>query len=536
MPDTHGTGGPEAGTAASGPGLVTDELVQLDVGPVAHGGHCVARHEGRVVFVRHALPGEVVLARLLESAPEAAFWRADAVEVLEASPDRVPPPCPLAGPGRCGGCDWQHVDLAAQRRLKADVVTEQLRRIARIDPVPDVVVEGPEGDGLGWRTRVRFTVDGEGRPGLRPHRSHDVIPARQCLIADPGVDRLGVTRHRWPRVGAVEVIVPSTGAPLVVAEPAAGRGAAGLRLPDLPDGTGLATRDEGGLHRVKGRTWVSEDVMIDGAVRSFRVTGTGFWQVHPAAAQTLLDAVLAAAAPRPGERALDLYGGVGLFAAGLAAGVGVTGTVILVEGEPRAAADARRGLHDLDQIRVENGPVARVLARLGAPGGPVGPLPAGPTGSREGTVSGPVSDPVAAPRAAADGSGSVADGWSAPDGGAAADRTAARGGADVVVLDPPRSGAGKEVIGQVVALAPRVVVYVACDPAALARDLATAAVLGYRLTGLRAFDLFPMTQHVECVAVLEPDGPRPAAREVPAAAVRGPRGRPGAARRGRRRS
>ncbi|MCE0537340.1 class I SAM-dependent RNA methyltransferase [Kineosporia rhizophila] len=448
-------------SVASGPGLVTDELIQLQVGPVAHGGHCVARHEGRVVFVRHALPGEVVLARLTESGPDAKFWRADAVEVVEASPDRVPAPCPVAGPGLCGGCDWQHADLSAQRRMKADVVKEQLRRIAHLDPVPEVVVEGPEGDGLGWRTRVRFTVDTEGRPGLRKHRSHDVIAVKECLIASPAAASLGITQSRWPGALAVEVVEPSTGSPLVVAEAVASRKGPSLRLPKLPE-TNVATRDDEGLHQVKGRTWVSEEVSVAGTPRPFRVTGTGFWQVHPAAAQTLLDAVLEAAQARPGERAVDLYGGVGLFAAGLAEQVGVTGSVLLVEGDARASADARRGLHDLGQVRVENGSVSRVLPRLAAEGGPL-----------------------------------------------------ADGGADVIVLDPPRSGAGKDVMRQVTALAPRVVVYVACDPAALARDLAFAEGLGYRLDKLRAFDLFPMTHHVECVAVLVPAGERPSPSEVP---------------------
>ena len=472
-------------SGSAGPGLVTDELIQLEVGPVAHGGHCVARYGGRVVFVRHALPGEVVLARLTESAPDAKFWRADAAEILEPSPERVTPPCPLAGPGLCGGCDWQHADLAAQRRLKAEVVSEQLRRIAKLDPVPEVVVEGPSGDGLGWRTRVRFTVDTEGRPGLRKHRSHDVIAVKECLIADPTAASLGVTQERWPGALAVEVIAPASGAPLVVAEPVAGRTGAKLRLPKLPAGTNLATRDETGVHQVKGRTWVSEEVSIGGEPRPFRVTGTGFWQVHPAAAQTLLDAVLEAAEAQPGERALDLYGGVGLFAAGLAEQVGVTGTVLLVEGDARASSDARRGLHDLGQVRVENGSVPRVLPRLAVPDGPLAPSGIGD----------------------------------------------ARGGADVVVLDPPRSGAGKDVIKQIVALAPRVVVYVACDPAALARDLATADAAGYELVGLRAFDLFPMTHHVECVAVLKPKGERPDAQQVPA--VSEPSRRPSGPRAGR---
>jgi len=417
-----------------------------------------------VVFVRHALPGEVVLARLTGGTAESAsYWRADAVEVLEPSPDRVSPPCPLARPGGCGGCDWQHASPAAQRRLKAAVVTEQLARLAGLwagegpgHDLPPVVVEalpadaasgGPSGDtGLGWRTRVRFTVDGAGRPGFHPHRSHDVVPVEHCPIADPRVDALGVGRARWRGTASVDVAAPADGDPLVVA---AGQDSRAVRPPRLAGSASIAVRDAegtGDLTRVHGRTWVSERVLVDGVPRSFRVTGAGFWQVHPGAAQALLDAVLAAADPRPGERALDLYSGVGLFAAGLAARVGPDGTVVAVESDRRAAADARRSLHDLPQVRFAPGRVGAVLPGL------------------------------------ADGAG----------------------GADVVVLDPPRSGAGREVVEAIARLAPRVVVYVACDPAALARDVATAAAHGYRLTALRAFDAFPMTHHVECVATLTP--------------------------------
>src|SRR5688572_21466089 len=145
---------------------VVGQSFEVDVGPVAHGGHCVARHEGRVVFVRHALPGERVRVTVTDGGATSKFWRADATEVLSASADRVEPPCPWAGPGRCGGCDWQHVALAAQRRLKATVVRDQLAHLAGIDR--DVVVEEVPGDdgGLGWRTRVHYAVDSTGRAGL----------------------------------------------------------------------------------------------------------------------------------------------------------------------------------------------------------------------------------------------------------------------------------------------------------------------------------------------------------------------------------
>jgi tRNA/tmRNA/rRNA uracil-C5-methylase (TrmA/RlmC/RlmD family) len=175
--------------------------------------------------------------------------------------------------------------------------------------------------------------------------------------------------------------------------------------------------------------------------RTYLVHAGGFWQVHPAAPEVLGEAVLAALDPRPGENVLDLYAGAGLFA-GVLAGAGDPGQVVAVESGRAAAADAARNLRD-DPVRIVTGRVEDILAR----------------------------------------------------GGLAA---------DLVVLDPPRSGAGSAVVTAIAALAPRAIAYVACDPAALARDVATFAGLGYRLTGLRILDAFPNTQHVECVAALAP--------------------------------
>jgi tRNA/tmRNA/rRNA uracil-C5-methylase (TrmA/RlmC/RlmD family) len=339
----------------------------------------VARHDGRVIFVRHALPGERVLVQVTDDS-HSRFWRGDAVEVLDPSPDRVRPPCPIAGPGLCGGCDFQHVALPAQRRLKAAVVAEQLHRLAGIEwsgQVEAVSWPGTE-DGLSWRTRMRYTVDAEGRPGLRAHRSHRVIalPPGGCRIA------------------AADALNGSEG---TVTEVAA------------------------------GRAWA--------------VAADGFWQVHPAAADTLVAAVLDGLQPEPGERALDLYCGVGLFAGALAdAGCRVWG----VEYDHAAVEHARTNLADVaGQVRIIAGRVGHGLGRL--------------------------------PRTV-----------------------------DLVVLDPPRTGAGATVMRSVLARSPRAVAYVACDPAALARDLATAGTLGYRSTRITAYDLFPMTSHVECVAMLKP--------------------------------
>jgi tRNA/tmRNA/rRNA uracil-C5-methylase (TrmA/RlmC/RlmD family) len=427
------------------------DVVELLVGPVAHGGHCVARLDGRVVFVRHALPGELVRARITEGGGGSRYLRADAIEVLRPSPDRVAPPCPYAGPGRCGGCDWQHATPAAQRALKTDVVREQLKRLAGLEV--DVSVEELAGrpDGLGWRTRVQHGVDAQGRLGYRRHRSHDVLAVAECPISHPELARVGHLGQAWPRVERVEVAAaPSTDERVVVVTPSAG--ARRPLLPVVDASVAVAGPDDeaAGLTRVSGRTWLRETVTVGAWSRDFRVTGAGFWQVHPAAAQTFVAAVLDQLDPQPGERALDLYCGVGLFAAALSARVGARGAVAAVEGDARAAADARRNLHDLPGIRLHRGAVAGALPAA------LASLPAGT--------------------------------------------------ADIVVLDPPRVGAGRAVVEALCAARPRAISYVACDPAALARDVQIAADHGYRLGGLRAFDAFPMTHHVECVALLLPVG------------------------------
>ncbi|HEX3946309.1 MAG TPA: TRAM domain-containing protein, partial [Acidimicrobiales bacterium] len=178
--------------------------MEIRVGAMASGGGCVGRApDGRVVFVRHSLPGELVEAEV--TGETTRYLRADAVKVLEPSTDRVEAPCPYAGPGRCGGCDWQHVDLAAQRRIKSELIAEQLARLAGVEQrVAVEEVRGAPG-GLGWRTRVRFAVDGEGRVGFRRHRSHAIEPIERCLLGSPEVETAGIEGRRWPGVDEIEV-------------------------------------------------------------------------------------------------------------------------------------------------------------------------------------------------------------------------------------------------------------------------------------------------------------------------------------------
>jgi len=376
---------------------------EVEVGPVAHGGHCVARHDGRVVFVRHTLPGERVVVAVTEDRG-GSFCRGDAVSVLVAAPERVEPPCPVAAPGGCGGCDWQHATPAGQRALKAAVVAEQLRRLAHLEM--EVEVEELPGGPLHWRTRTRLAVGDDGRPGFRAHRSHRIVAVDDCPIAAPGtVD--AVVGRSWPPGAELSVAVDSTAHTHVAVDGLAG---------------GVA------VERAVRREW--------------RVAANSFWQAHPDSADLYAEVVAGWSGLAEGDSAWDLYAGAGLFAAVLAEQVGPSGSVMAVESYRPAAEDGAENLADLPQVRVFAGRVEAVLAAGEGP------------------------DPRA------------------------------------VVLDPPRKGAGRAVVDAIAARGAARVVYVACDPAALARDVSIFAGHGYRLDGLRAFDSFPMTHHVECIALL----------------------------------
>jgi tRNA/tmRNA/rRNA uracil-C5-methylase (TrmA/RlmC/RlmD family) len=392
---------------------------EAKIDKVAHGGHCVTRHDGRVVFVRHGLPGETVQVQITDGKVGDRFLLGDAVEVIKASIHRVEPPCPYAGPGKCGGCDWQHSQLSYQRELKTAVVVEQFERLAHLDVQVQVEALPGEAEGLRWRTRTEFAIDPSGAAGLHRHHSREIIPVQDCLICTTGVIESGVLARRWPMASSVDV-VSASGEPHAVIVPLPSRDAT---VPHVTE-------------RVQAGDWSAE----------FRLSARGFWQVHPQAAATFVAHLQRELAPQPGERALDLYAGVGLFALALADGVGPTGDVLAIELDARAIADAKSNLRLRPEIELRRGKVDRALKPL-------------------------VRQNI---------------------------RT------DLVVLDPPRTGAGRSVIKDIAALAPRAIAYVACDPAALARDVDYARRAGYGLRSLRAFDAFPMTHHVECIAILEP--------------------------------
>lgn len=438
--------------------------VVLDVGPVAHGGHCVARHEGRVIFVRHGIPGEKVRARLTDAEEKAKFWRADVIEVLEASPDRVdhfwhPADAVRAwrhGHPPVGGAEFGHITLARQRRLKAEVLAEQLKRLAGVEQLPGrdgtrveaVGGAADGGDGLGWRTRASFSVTSGGKLGMHAHRSTHIVSVREMPLAVDAINALRLWDIDLQGIERVEVAAPANGSrPLVLLAPAEGTKAKRLSAiaAQLPDEVSVATFDPSteAVQQLRGRTWVQETA----AGHDYRITGAGFWQIHRDAPGALVGAVTdflqTGGFLHPGAVVADLYAGAGLFTAVLADAVGETGSVLSVEGAPGTSKDARKNLHAAPQVEIVQGRVERVLRQK--------------------------------PR-----------------------------NFDALILDPPRAGAGKSVVRQLVEAQPRAIAYVSCDPASFARDVGYFGQSGWELSGLRAFDLYPHTHHLETVALLTP--------------------------------
>jgi tRNA/tmRNA/rRNA uracil-C5-methylase (TrmA/RlmC/RlmD family) len=398
--------------------------VELDATNIAHGGICVARLEGRVVFVSDAIPGERVVARISDD-DKPKFWRADTIRVLDASPHRRPHPWAEAAidrdpAQRAGGAEFGHIERSHQRTLKAQVLREALARFGGVERDTEVEpLPGPE-DGTGWRTRVRLHVSDEGVAGPYAARSHTVIPVTDLPLAVDELREVAPLDEQFaPGTGHVDLLAPSTGGARLVI---------GNQKP----------------------TVIRERV----GEREFRVDDTGFWQVHRAAAETLSLAVADAIDEQlfdPRAANLDLYGGVGLLAAAVADRFGTTTRITTVESDARATEHAAENLAEWVGAAAVAGRVENWVRTLGA-------------------------DASAAERA--------------------------RYASATVVLDPPRAGAGKAVVDALVALQPAQLVYVACDPVAFSRDVGLLAERGYRLSGLRAFDLFPMTHHVEAVAVL----------------------------------
>jgi tRNA/tmRNA/rRNA uracil-C5-methylase (TrmA/RlmC/RlmD family) len=390
----------------------------LTVGQAANGGSCVARHEGRVVFVRYALPGETVKVRVVGD--HGSYWHADVLEVIEPSADRIDSLCPIAGVDGAGCCDLAFAEPDATRRLKGAVVANQLARLGGYQwRDEDSAVAEPVGDvgSTGWRTRVRLDTSAEGRAGFHRYHSSELVTELNCAQLPEGMLD-GLNDWRWPPGAQLHVAVDDDGDRHVVQSgPRTGRKTT----------TQVVEGHYEAVQRIGERTW--------------RVPVTAFWQAHRDATRVYSELVADWAQLDAGMTAWDLYGGAGVFAAVLAERVGQRGKVVTVDTSRGASRSARAALSDLGWVSVVTESVRRALA-------------------------------------------------------AQTER------ADVAVLDPPRSGAGREVIDLLAAAEVPRVIHIGCEAASFARDVGLYLGHGYTVEDLRVFDSFPLTHHIECVAVL----------------------------------
>lgn len=420
----------------------------LHIESPAAGGSSIARHEGQVVFVAGAIPGETVRART-EAGSAAKFLRAEVTEVLEASDFRVDDRRPQFLTGDAGerplfgGMEYAHVDLAHSRELKAEALHDQLSRIGHIDRSVDVAAAPGESTGLDWRTRVQLAVDDNGCLGMLAPRSHDVVPLSMAPLATSAIAEVDLSSLRLPGADRFEFAWSGDRGAAIVRGDCERSALTRLTevlpaqwsvLADARNGTGRKGAGAKGGHS-KLAVARGEDQLIETVSgRDYRVAADGFWQVHEQA-PALLSAQVNSALGDQTQMITDLYCGVGLL--GISAASATGARLYGVEGAKSA---------------IEN-------AKVNAKG-----LTAAFDASRADRVTIPNSD--------------------------------------VIILDPPRSGAGKAVTRALLESSAKTIIYVSCDAATLARDLAVLVDGGFTIESLRGFDLFPLTAHVETVTVL----------------------------------
>ena len=384
-------------------GLSVGQLITLEIGPVAHGGHFIARHNGRVIFVRHAITGEKAVVRITSVTSKLAHG--DAIEILSSSQDRVSSQCIYAGPSGCGGCDFQHISIEAQRIFKKFIIQDQFKRIAKIDIEPELIHVEPE-NGLHWRTRFDFSISKNGKAGFFSYKTKEVCEIDKCMIAVEKINGSDLFQRKWKGKERVEVSVSS------IDEMNIRRAGRSISGPSQ-------------LHQI-----VENEQLI--------ISPDSFWQSHLNAPQALVKLVMQYMDLKPGDKVCDLYGGAGLFTSPILKRIQEIGVVHLVENDRRCIKDAKKIFRKNKNVIIHAGKVEEKLSNI--------------------------KD------------------------------------VDVILLDPPRNGAGKKVINEIISKKPKSIIYVSCDPASLARDTKLLIETSFSLDKITGVDLFPMTHHIECVS------------------------------------
>jgi len=444
----------------SGDESAPPEEVVLTVESMAHKGAALGRLDGRVGLVDYAIPGEAVRVAIRQGKRD--YFAGEAVEVLRAAPERIPPPCPYFGP--CGGCQWQHIDYPAQLAFKRGVVEEQLRRIGGLDLAVQAVYSDTP-----WAYRYSAAIALGHAAGFRSRYTRWEIEIDHCMISHPLISALmndlnglitrgEIANFRGKLWVEVKVIHPTADADAPAIQ-AVLKGISGVepegkpdieqaltRIAALPDVWSLAfRRAKGGTETVKGP--LNGTVLV--ADRAYQLPAGSFFQTNLRLLPQLLARVEALAVPFRGGTIADLYCGAGLFALWLARDAPDT-AIVGIEVDPLAIAAAEETARQwgIENCRFVARPAEKALHEL-------------------------------------------------PE-------------VDLVIVDPPRSGLEEKMLRSLIARGPEGFIYVSCEPSTLARDLAILVAEGYTVESVEMFDFFPQTYHVESLAFLR-RGPRDAA-------------------------
>jgi len=329
------------------------DTFEIELTTMAHGGAALGRHNGRAIFVPYTLPGERALVRVTQDKTRFAF--AEALEIITPSPARVASPCPHFGPGRCGGCHWQHINYASQLEHKRQIVVDQLERIGKF-VAPEVLPTHPSPILYGYRSHMTFALAENGLPGLWSDDNSHVVPIDECHILSPALAEIYPKLALFaPDIARIRLQVGSDPADRTVILDVDGDGAPEVEV-DLPISVNLITGDNEPVNLI-GSPHVTYQILH----RVFRVTAGGFFQANLPMTEVLVKEVMSQLGLSGAETVLDLYSGVGMLTAFVAE---QCGHVTSVESYPPAVTDAEFNLMDLSNIDIIEGSVEAVLADL----------------------------------------------------------------------------------------------------------------------------------------------------------------------------
>ncbi|MDC0193064.1 TRAM domain-containing protein [Pelagibacteraceae bacterium] len=309
--------------------LAIGDIITLNVGNIANGGHFIGRHNDQIIFVRHSLTGEIANVKI--TAVNSKFAFGDAIEIIKKSKDRVNAPCKYAHPEGCGGCDFQHIDPIAQLNLKKIVIQDQFKRIAKIEINPEIISKDSL-KGLNWRTRLNLAISENKKLGLHAHKSNKIIEIDECLIAVEGINKSEIFNKKWEYENNIKISYSSDN---------------DMNITQL--GKNISGSDK------------LNEIVDD---NKYYISPKSFWQSHKNAPNFILEQVLKFANIKEGERVCDLYGGVGLFTLPISKILGENGEVHLIEVNSVCIADATEMFADIKNIFIHHGTVEQKLGSI----------------------------------------------------------------------------------------------------------------------------------------------------------------------------